>query len=225
MNTIHSTKIGNRTFFKASDVFEAIGSRWHGYEQLKGIPTTHYKMVTGSFPTKKGALTTGKFIGLTEKGVAAVCKAKKAINPLTTPVKPTKVADSAQLNTNRDVERLQQEVAGLKALFACSLTVNKALLTPKKDDSTLAGLTARELIREHVSNFARSKATELAIVDKDDFGMVYNLSFNKLYNYFHKLHGVDLKAEADKAGVTGLQYAEDEGYIDLLLIVTEKLFA
>lgn len=224
MKTIHSTKIGNRQFYKAADVFKAIGSRWHGYEQLEGIPGTHYKMVKGAFTNKKGVVTTGSFIGLTDKGVAAICKQKKVKNPLEK-VAPVEIAESAQISTNRDVEKLQAEVAGLKALLACSLTVNKSLLTPKKDDTLIEDLSEREAIRHHVTNFVTAKATELGVSDKADLGKLFDLAYTKLYKFFQTIHGTDLKQIAEDNGTTALQAAEDEGILDLLLSVTEKLYA
>ena len=74
MNIIHSTTVGKTTYFKASDVFTFLGLTWDGIRSLKTLNKAQFKLVKAAFKTASGQTTTGEFYGLTDKGIASVCK-------------------------------------------------------------------------------------------------------------------------------------------------------
>lgn len=218
MNTIHTVTQGNKTLYKASDVFNAIGAYWGGKSSLNGFTKNHFTSVTGPVKSAGGKVSTNCFYALTEKGVEKLCKKHDVTNPLITSV----LSSTEQVQTNSEVEKLKREMAALKSVFAATLTKT---LQNQPGEIRIIDPNHRVQIRNLVGNFAKTKAAELNVTRTADMGIFYDLSFKKLYDTYKQERDFDIKSAADDQGISGLQLAEEYGIIDDLLEVATELFA
>lgn len=227
-SVISSTEHKSVTYYRASDVFTSLGLKWDGQKSLvtAGLKNkVDYDFVKGTKVNHNGVTCNYYYFGLTKKGLAKLQKQNKKV---VVPVDTATVTDSTKLSTAKEIEKLKEQLSTFKNLFAASLTINKALLTPPtKFVEDNADMDDREAIRTIVNAYASAKCTELGINGGKDAELIHELMYKKLYSIFHQTNGVDIQnyAAASKTKTSGLQAAEDLGLLAPLRRVAETLLS
>ena len=223
MTNIRTTTQEGKTFYNAKDVFDSLGVHWAGRSSLNKIKAGEFKMVKAPIAIGDGTKTTTAWhYTLTEKGVKQLCKTRKLDNPLNS----NKLVVNEQVVKNNEVAELKEQVQQLKQLFASAMMQTKSLHIPANSDTVVhVELTERAQIRSLVITHAKAKAAELGVTRSEDMNIFYDLSFNLLYNKYKQLRNFDIKQQADKLDISGLELAQNYGIISDLLKVAKELFA
>lgn len=232
--TIRTTKIGNKTYYAAKDIIESLGQVWHSTRTIKDIvdaANIHTAEVKCSDGYKRSAIVVNK-AGRTQVNTHFGV----------TEVAPTKAA-KVVTKQDKKMEKLENQVKALKELFAKSVVTPTAKgiasgLTSKKTSGKVVKIdplqrAAKVKIRELCEKYAEQRMTELGATTEEQKRMVYNLTYNALYQSYKEasVHKTDLKEVArlksEKTGkrYTVLETAVQTGVAVELYTVAKALFA
>ncbi len=193
-------------YFKAADVVKLSEKPYNGVKSLEklGVRKRDVKLIPG------------RGYHFNKSGVKRFCTQHKL--PDLTAIKPKPASCSKVHGVVKAMKtEMSKQVYNTPKVQSSALAKSKIMNSRAKD-------AARAKVREIVYHAAKTLAKQAGMTSPADSSFYYDLAYNFLYASYKAKTSVDIKQEADKLGITGLQHAVNKGIIKDLFTLAKQIF-